>query len=247
MQRMKWVPKTTTSTEPKDQKKNDQVRPPESPLPSQPKPRRQHHRQAKKEPTIENLLYMAVGNDQSEEIKSLIRRGADPNMRHGMMGDTVLHFAAMKNKKQAVLALIEMKAQVNVIPTVSRGMPLHFSTPAPLHIAAAYGHIEIVQILCQAEAKINLQDKVGNTPLHATIYSAYNPSREATIKALLKLGADPTIKNHQGLTPAAVALSWDEPEIVGILIKWQFPKLEDQLNALQQIKQSLTSTVKLSC
>ncbi len=247
MQRMKWVPKTTTPTEQKDQKKNDQVRPPESPSPSQPKPRHQHRRQAKKVPTIENLLYTAVVNDQPDEIKSLIKeRKADPNMRYGMMGETLLHVAAMKNKKQAVLALIEMKAQVNVIPTVSRGMPLHFSTPAPLHIAAAYGHIEIVKILCQAGAKVNLQDKVGNTPLHATLYSAYNPSCEATIKALLKLEADPTIKNHQGLTPAAVALSWDEPEIVGILIKWQFPKPEDQLNALQQIKQSLTSTVKLN-
>ena len=43
MQRMKWVPKTTTPTEQKDQKKNDQVHPPASPFPSQPKPRRQHH------------------------------------------------------------------------------------------------------------------------------------------------------------------------------------------------------------
>jgi ankyrin repeat protein len=243
VQRMKWVPKT----EQKDQKKNDQVRPPESPVRSQPKPRHKHQKRAKKIPTTEDLLYAAVMADQSDEIKSLIRLGGDPNMRHGIMGDTLLHLAAMKNKKQATLALIEMKAQVNLIPTVSRGMPLALSRGAPLHIAAAHGHIEIIEILCRAEAKVNLQDKLGDTPLHAAIYAAYHPSLKATIAALLKLGADPTIKNGKELTPAAVALAWDEPDIVGLLIKWQFPKYEDQVNALKQTRQCLTSAAKLDC
>jgi ankyrin repeat protein len=231
VQRMKWLPKTTL-TEQKDQK-NAQVHPPELPSPSQPKPQRKHHKHAKKVSKIEDLLCAAVMADQPGEIKSLIKRGADPNMRYGTMGDTLLHFAAMKNKKQATLALIEMKAQVNVIPTVSRGIPLHLSRGAPLHMAASYGQIEIIEILYKAGAKINLPDALGDTPLHAAIYAAYNPFLKATIEVLLKLGADPTIKNNKGLTPAAVATAWHEPEIAAILIKWEFPTPEDRLKAFQ--------------
>lgn len=67
------------------------------------------------------------------------------------------------------------------------------------------------------------------------VYGSYNGSRKATIEMLLQTGVDATIKNKKGLTPAAVAIAWHEPEIAALLIKWEFPKPEDQLKALQQI------------
>lgn len=121
MHRMKWVPKATL-TEQKDLK-NDQARLPEPP---QPKSRHKHNKHAKKAPKIEDPLYAAVMADQAHEIKSLIKHGADPHRRYGIMGDTLLHFALMKNKKQVALALIEMKANVNVNPTVKRTTTLPF-------------------------------------------------------------------------------------------------------------------------
>lgn len=233
MHRMKWVPKATL-TEQKDLKHDQARRPEPSPL-SQPKSRPKHHKHTKKAPKIEDPLYAAVMADQPHEIKSLIKRGADPHKRYGIMGNTLLHSAAMGNKKQAALALIEMKANVNANPTVSGGTPLYCSIGTPLHVAAGHGHTEIIDILIKAEAKVNLQDAMGDTPLHKAVYGSYDGSRKATVEALLQAGADTTIKNKKGLTPAVVAIHWSEPEIAALLIKWEFPKPEDQLKALQQI------------
>lgn len=233
MQRMKWIPKAKPS-EQKEQKKGP-VPFPESSPPSQPKPRHKHHKQTKKTAKLEDPLYTAVMADQPHEIKSLIRQGSDPNKRYGIMGDTLLHYAAMQNKKQAALALIEMKANVNVNPTVSGGTPLFCSKGTPLHVAAGARQIEMIDILLKAEAKVNLQDGMGDTPLHKAVYGSYSGSHKTTIERLLQAGADTTIKNKKGLTPAVVAIHWNEPDIAALLIKWEFPNPEDQLRALQQI------------
>jgi uncharacterized protein len=102
-------------------------------------------------------------------------------------------------------------------------------------VAAGARQIEMIDILLKAEAKINLQDGMGDTPLHKAVYGSYNGSYKATIERLLQAGADTTIKNKKGLTPAVVAIHWDEQDIAALLIKWEFPKPEDQLRALQQI------------
>lgn len=234
MHRMKWIPKDKSS-EQKEQKKGQNHLSQSSP-PSQPKPRHRHPKQIPKTAKMEDRLYAAVVADQPHEIKSLIQQGADPNQCYGITGGaTVLHYAVMQNKKQAALALIEMRANVNANPTVSGGTPLFCSMGTPLHVAAGAKQIEMIDILLKAEAKVNLQDGMGDTPLHKAVYGSYSGSHKTTIEKLLQAGADTTIKNKKGLTPAVVAIHWDEPEIAAILIKWEFPNPEDQMRALQQI------------
>jgi ankyrin repeat protein len=218
MHRMKWVPKAKPAelTEQKEKKK-DPVRILEPSPPSQPKPRHKHHKQSKKTPK-KDPLYAAVIADQPDQIKSLIRHGADPNKCYGFMGSTPLHSAAMQNKKQAALALIEMKANVNANPAASSGTPVFGSRGTPLHVAAGARQIEMIDILLKAEAKVNLQDAMGDTALHKAVYGSYNGSHKATIEKLLQAGADPKIKNKQGLTPAVVAIHWKEPDIAALLV-----------------------------
>lgn len=82
----------------------------------------------------------------------------------------------------------------------------------------------MIDVLFKIKAETNLQDGMGDTALYKSI-----------IEKLLQAGADPTIKNKKGFTPATVAIHWDEPDIAAVLIKSEFPKPEGQLKALQQI------------
>jgi|SRR5579872_1558803 len=73
--------------------------------------------------------------------------------------------------------------------------------------------IESVQLLVKNGANINHQDKRGNTPLLVT--SNREPSM---IKCLLDLGADPAVRNHEGLTVFHRAAYAGLPEIKGAKI-----------------------------
>lgn len=57
----------------------------------------------------------------------------------------------------------------------------------PLHIAAKYGNIKVVQLLLQKEADPNVQGKNGLTPLHVATH--YNHVNVALL--LLENGASP--------------------------------------------------------
>ena len=73
----------------------------------------------------------------------------------------------------------------------------------PMHMAAQYGHAEIVYALMNSGADINAKTNFrGLTPLH---WAAFWGHIEA-VDALLKNGADINARDHKGYTP----LSWAE-------------------------------------
>ena len=71
----------------------------------------------------------------------------------------------------------------------------------PLHLAAMWGYIRVIQYLLDRGADINARDNKGYTPLH---YAAEGCETRA-VKLLLRRGADPTARNAEGKTPADVA------------------------------------------
>lgn len=70
----------------------------------------------------------------------------------------------------------------------------------PLIAAARENHAQIVRILVDAGADVDLRDTMGNTALHhASIYGIN------VVRALLRAGADPNRENHWGATPMHTA------------------------------------------
>ena len=70
-----------------------------------------------------------------------------------------------------------------------------------LHIAAHYGHIEVIKYLVEKRAEINPRDESGKTPLHwATLGN--NPK---AIKLLIDNQAEVNLKSEFGKTPIHIA------------------------------------------
>ena len=70
-----------------------------------------------------------------------------------------------------------------------------------LHEAALKGHLEIVKLLTDHGAQVNVRAENGDTPLH----DASENGHLSVVKFLLERGADPKIENVSGLTPVDVS------------------------------------------
>ena len=83
--------------------------------------------------------------------------------------------------------------------------PRNIFKDTPLHYAALYGDLEIIQILLECEADINCLDRFGNTPLH---YASRNGHHNAAkvARLLIERGAHPNARGFDGFTPLHNAL-----------------------------------------
>ncbi|XP_067928889.1 myotrophin-like isoform X2 [Watersipora subatra] len=80
----------------------------------------------------------------------------------------------------------------------------------PLHFAADYGQLEVLNYLISKGADVNAEDKYGITPLLSAIFEGH----ESCVEALLKKGADKN-KKHDGRTYYECA----ETDAVKLLLK----------------------------
>ena len=83
-----------------------------------------------------------------------------------------------------------------------------------LMIAAAYGRVEVVQLLLDAGADVDATDQQGMTPLmhaaEARKYGSPGLLPLAVARLLLDAGADPTRRCKRGWTVDGIALFWEE-------------------------------------
>ena len=73
----------------------------------------------------------------------------------------------------------------------------------PLHLAAAFKHVELTELLIQASADLNAHDTLNATPLH---YAAYGGTPEI-VTLLLEAGADDKVTDNSGWFAVQYALS----------------------------------------
>ena len=75
----------------------------------------------------------------------------------------------------------------------------------PLHSAAYYGHLEVVQKLIEYDADVNAKDQDGETPFYYV--SEGIPPKDCSVhRLLLELGADVNVRAEDGSTPLHFAL-----------------------------------------
>jgi ankyrin repeat protein len=78
-----------------------------------------------------------------------------------------------------------------------------------LMIAAKMGQLALVKRLVASGAQINAVDIKGNSALHYAVFSGH----DTIAQILIESGADHTINNNQGESPAILKMKQDKPEL----------------------------------
>jgi ankyrin repeat protein len=121
-------------------------------------------------------LHIAVLNDKTNLLQSLIEHGADVNATD-FRSNAPLHFAASGNRFEAVKMLLAAKADVNARDKEGN---------APLHLAASQGYEKIISLLLDSGASVDATNYNLGTPL----YFAVSSRRSEAVRILLAHKAD---------------------------------------------------------
>lgn len=154
-------------------------------------------------------LYLAVEGGNAEVVACLLRHNAllDADVK----GLTALHEAALRGHTEILQLFIDKKADVNArcrlgdplfLAVRSRKLDavevllradaepntfnLDLDPPTALHLASLYGDVEIIGMLLDAGAQIDLRDMEGATPL----FRAVHHNHLIAAKLLLDRGAN---------------------------------------------------------
>lgn len=158
---------------------------------------------------IELNAYEAAATGQTQRLRELI--AADPSMvnSHSADGFTPLGLAVFFGHADAVNALLEAGADVNLSSRESMKV-------APLASASAARRYEIAQILIAHGANVNARAANDFTPLHESAASG----KVDFAKLLLDNGADVNAKTTEGKTPLDYAHAQNHEEMIQLLQKY---------------------------
>lgn len=193
----------------------------------------------------ETPLYYAVDVKDIELIKFLISHGADVNAQVGTYGDPILfhrNYEVSKLliesgadvniksnlKRTALYTAVYNGKDVNIVKLlIENGANVHDvdnHNSSILHTACTFPNSEIIKILLENGAnEVNTKDNYGRTPLHELLkydhhdHHDYHDERIKSVSLLLSYGADPNIRDKNGLTAFDLAKNKNFTEIIGLL------------------------------
>ncbi|XP_042872528.1 ankyrin repeat domain-containing protein 29-like [Penaeus japonicus] len=147
-------------------------------------------------------VFVAAQNGHTSVVRTLLNAGAKANVRR-LDGASPLWIASQMGHQGVVRLLLSH----GVNPDICR-----HDGATPLFKAAHKGHVEVVHELLPYKPCLGLL-RNGESALHAA--ALYGHVR--VLKALVQAGADPSLKNDQGLTPIQIAAQARHPEAVQLL------------------------------
>ncbi len=171
-------------------------------------------------------FFKAIADDKPQAVMQLLERGFDPNTVDQNGQAAVLVAQARESYKvldqliawpdtrvearntadESVLMLAALKGQLSRCQVlIERGADVNKTGWTPLHYAATGGHVEVIRLLLDRHAYIDAGSPNGSTPL----MMAARYGNASAVKLLLEEGADPSVKNEQGMN------AWDFANGVG--------------------------------
>jgi ankyrin repeat protein len=149
-------------------------------------------------PLDDDFLYALESRNWTVAL-SLLKQGANPNIRVIGESQPALYFAASLGNVDMCDALIRAGAHLNFRPENQ-----HIG--APLHIATENGFYDVCKVLIDAGADVNITTRTGDTAIH--IAAGQHDSK--IVELLLAAGADPNTPGPRGITPmhCTTAISW---------------------------------------
>jgi hypothetical protein len=154
----------------------------------------------------ENPLTVAVSDDDLEEVKKLIAKGADVNGREKNSENmTPLFFAVENGNAEIAETLLNFGAKINARDDEKQ---------TPLMRLDDDASAELVRLLIKHGAQVNLTDKQGNTAL----ILAVEYIQTEVLQELIANGADVNAQNDEGETALMRAADDEDMEKVKILL-----------------------------
>jgi ankyrin repeat protein len=157
----------------------------------------------------EQLMVAAMQGD-TDQIRSFLSDGIDPNYVDPAVGNSALYNATYCDQVDAMKLLLDRGADPN--------LPLNYHSPVDNRwerhvVVLMYARsLEAAKTLIMAGADVNATDELGRSPL----ICAVRRGNEAIVTALLEAGANSSHKSKDGRNALAIARemiskykSWD--------------------------------------
>jgi ankyrin repeat protein len=147
-----------------------------------------------------------------------------PNAARALIRDPNLIVEVRNAQDESALMLAALRGYLDIcIQLIARDADVNKPGWAPLHYASTESHISVMQLLIDNHAYLDAASPNGTTPLMmAAMYG-----NASAVKLLLEAGADPTIKNHLGLTAIDFAervKKSDSTTVIAAFIRARRPK-----------------------
>jgi ankyrin repeat protein len=146
---------------------------------------------------VSDALYFASRNGHASVVRELLQHDPDLSFR-AYLGGTPLHWAYWSGEREVVDLLLSAGADPTLRDVMVRCTPRAFG----ICVAANWGFPHLIEKQLENDpALINILDGRG-TPLH----EAARGGSTQVVQFLLDRGADPTLRDGEGKTPADLAL-----------------------------------------
>jgi ankyrin repeat protein len=196
-----------------------------------------HLPEARYEHEYDHQLFLAVGNDRPDVVRTLLETGRNIEMRNAE-GDTPLLYAVRTKAKNTLRMLLGRGANPNA--TNDKGVTaLHYAILAnspqmanallemgadpnmpdiagatPLMLATSRDDAALTSGLIQRGAVVNLPSADGRSPLHV----AAQANNANAVALLVQAGADINARNMNGYTPLMAAALAGASDSVNVLL-----------------------------
>ncbi|KAF0692623.1 Aste57867_16326 [Aphanomyces stellatus] len=164
--------------------------------------------------TGDTILFLACRAGHVALLELCLKWGAK-NDPHPTFGDTALQIAVKASQPECVRQLLSIAAKSDMDTEIVNHVD--HANEAPLHVAAAQGDVNILQLLLHHGADICVVQANGHTPLHCAVLAGH----ESCVAYILDVGGDAIINtgDAHGNTPLHCAVSMGHESLVKLLLE----------------------------
>lgn len=181
-------------------------------------------------------FFTAIKRDDAGVVQRLLSRGfdantLDPQKQHGLLlairepspkvvkallAAPKLNLNALSDKGESPLMLAAFNGDFELArQMVQKGADVNKTGWTPLHYAATKGHLPLIKLFIENHAYIDAESPNGSTPLMmASMYGT-----PEAVKLLLDEGADPLLKNQQGLSAIEFAQRASRQDVADMIAR----------------------------